>query len=48
MKLYSNQPIIVNAGSKLMFNAPVNGARIYLAVQGGFVKKEGFKKTISY
>lgn len=37
----SNQPIIVNAGSKLTFNTGTNGARIYLAVQGGFVFTKG-------
>jgi antagonist of KipI len=39
--VYSNQPIIVNAGSKLTFNTGTNGARIYLAVQGGFVFTKG-------
>ena len=39
--VYSNQPIIVNAGSKLSFNARANGARIYIAVQGGFIFKKG-------
>ena len=39
--VYANQPIIVNAGSKLSFNARTNGARIYLAVQGGFESKKG-------
>lgn len=39
--VYANQPIIVNAGSKLSFNISANGARIYLAVQGGFENKKG-------
>jgi allophanate hydrolase subunit 2 len=39
--VYSNQPIIVNAESKLSFNARANGARIYIAVQGGFILKRG-------
>lgn len=38
--VYANQPIIVNAGSKLSFNISANGARIYLAVQGGFENKK--------
>ena len=37
----ANQPIIVNAGSILSFNTRVIGARIYLAVQGGFENKKG-------
>ncbi len=46
--VYANQPIIVNAGSKLSFNTHVNGARIYLAVQGGFESKKGklFKNDV--
>lgn len=39
--VYANQPIIVNAGSKLSFNTRTNGARIYVAVQGGFESKKG-------
>ncbi|MEK0412771.1 MAG: hypothetical protein RL070_259 [Bacteroidota bacterium] len=39
--VYGNQPIIVNEGSKLSFNTSANGARIYLAVQGGFENKKG-------
>jgi antagonist of KipI len=39
--VYGNQPIVVNAGSKLSFNTCANGARIYLAVQGGFESKKG-------
>jgi antagonist of KipI len=39
--VYANQPIIVNAGSKLSFNTSANRARIYVAVQGGFESKKG-------
>jgi antagonist of KipI len=39
--VYCNQPIIVNAGSTISFNNPTNRARIYVAVQGGFIFKKG-------
>jgi antagonist of KipI len=39
--IYANQPIIVNAGSNLSFNTGRNGARIYIAVHGGFKSKKG-------
>jgi antagonist of KipI len=39
--VYANQPIIVNAGSILSFNHQIHGARIYVAVHGGFVIKKG-------
>jgi len=39
--MYANQPIVVNAGSVLSFHNQQNGARIYVAVQGGFVFTKG-------
>jgi antagonist of KipI len=39
--VYSNQPIVVNAGSIISFTNQVHGARIYVAVHGGFVNKKG-------
>jgi antagonist of KipI len=39
--VYCNQPIIVNAGSTLSFTNQIHGARIYVAVHGGFVIKKG-------